>query len=178
MTDTATTHGTIEGVVVHQMTRHEDERGAFTETWRQSWTPGPPMLQANRSDSVAGTIRGLHFHLRQADWWVCMRGRIVACLHDLRRSSGTRGTTMRVELPGDSSVGLYIPPGIAHGFGALEDSTLTYLVDRPYDAADEFGVRWDDPTIGFDWGIDTPILSQRDQENPLIADLDWRLQPE
>jgi dTDP-4-dehydrorhamnose 3,5-epimerase len=60
---------------------------------------------------------------------------------------------------------------VVHRFGALEDSTLTYLVDNYYDGADEFGVRYDDPQIGFDWPIENPILSERDSVCPTIADL-------
>ncbi len=164
----------IAGAVLRDLVRHPDPRGGFTETFRQEWIDGPAMLQGNRSDSHAGVIRGLHFHRQQADYWVCTRGRLVACLHDLRRTSPTRGTTWMVELPGDSSRSLYIPPGIAHGFGAIEESTLTYLVDRTYDPRDEFGIRYDDPVVGADWaswGIEEPILSNRDHEAPLVADL-------
>lgn len=167
----------IEGVVVRPLTCHDDDRGGFTETYRSSWFDGPVMVQGNRSDSVAGVIRGLHFHRRQSDWWVCVRGRIVAVLHDLRRSSPTYGTTQGIELPGDSSLGIYIPPGVAHGFGAIEDSTLTYLVDHPYDSTDEFGIRYDDPVVAFDWPITDPILSDRDRECGFIADLDPSLLP-
>lgn len=162
---------TIEGVVVRPLVRHEDQRGAFTETYRQEWFDGPAMLQGNRSDSAAGVLRGLHFHKRQSDYWLCLKGRLLCCLHDLRASSPTYQATQAVELDGDTTVGLYIPPGVVHGFLALEDSTLTYLVDNYYDGSDEFGVRWDDPVIGFDWPIGDPVLSERDSACGYIADL-------
>ena len=60
--------------------------------------------------------------------------------------------------------GVFIPPGVAHGFAALTDMTITYLVDSYYNPADELGVAWDDPAIGADWGITDPILSERDQD--------------
>lgn len=162
----------IDGVILRPLTRHDDSRGGFVETYRQEWFDGPPMLQGNRSDSVAGVVRGLHFHHKQADYWVCLRGRLVVCLHDLRKSSPTCGMTQSVELNGDSSLGVYIPPGVVHGFGALEASTLTYLVDHYYDGSDEFGVRYDDPQIAFDWGIDDPILSERDSTCPTLDEVD------
>lgn len=161
----------IEGVVVQSLTRHGDDRGGFTETYRQSWFDGPVMVQGNRSDSAAGTIRGLHFHRKQADYWLCLKGRLLVCLHDVRPQSPTKGVTQGIILDGSTSAGIYIPPGVLHGFGALEDSTLTYLVDNFYDSTDEFGVRYDDPQIGFDWPISDPILSERDSKCPTIAEL-------
>jgi dTDP-4-dehydrorhamnose 3,5-epimerase len=68
-----------------------------------------------------------------------------------------------------AEVGLYIPPGVAHGFQALEDATLTYLVDRSYDPDDELGLAWDDPAVGAGWPLDDPILSDRDRSNPQRA---------
>lgn len=168
----------ITGVVVRALARHGDARGGFSETYRQEWFDGPAMVQGNRSDSAAGTIRGLHFHARQSDYWLCLRGRLLVCLHDLRRSSPTFQVTQGLVLDDTTSAGVYIPPGVLHGFAALEDSTLTYLVDNYYDGADEFGVRYDDPTVGFAWGIDDPILSQRDSDCPSLSELDPSLLPE
>jgi dTDP-4-dehydrorhamnose 3,5-epimerase len=171
MYEVAPTTSNIDGVVIRPLTRHGDLRGGFVETYRKEWFDGPAMLQGNRSDSASGTIRGLHFHAKQADYWLCMKGRLLVCLHDLRRSSPTYGVTQGVVLTGDTEAGIYIPPGVLHGFGALEDSTLTYLVDNYYDGDDEFGVRYDDPQVGFDWPIEDPILSERDRTCPFVADL-------
>jgi dTDP-4-dehydrorhamnose 3,5-epimerase len=77
----------------------------------------------------------------------------------------------------ENPVGLYIPKGIAHGFLALEDSFMTYLVDEYYDNSDELGIRWNDPALGVDWGVADPILSKRDQANPLIASIPPDLRP-
>lgn len=161
----------IDGVVVRALVRHGDARGGFTETYRQEWFGGPPMVQGNRSDSAAGTIRGLHFHRRQADYWVCMRGTLLACIFDARPGSPTEGVTQGIVLGGNTDTGIYIPPGVAHGFAALEDATLTYLVDSYYDGDDEFGVRWDDPDVGMDWGISDPILSARDASCETLSQL-------
>lgn len=161
----------VAGVVIRPLVRHGDQRGGFTETYRQEWFDGPPMVQGNRSDSAAGTIRGLHFHRRQSDYWICVRGLLLACVFDARPGSPTEGVTQGIVLDGDTSVGVYIPPGVAHGFAAIEDATLTYLVDQYYDGDDEFGVRWDDPEVGMDWGIRDPILSARDASCPTLADL-------
>jgi dTDP-4-dehydrorhamnose 3,5-epimerase len=129
------------------------------------------MLQGNRSDSAAGTIRGLHFHRKQADYWLCLKGTLLVCLHDARPGSPTQGVTQGIVLTDATDTGVYIPPGVAHGFAALEDATLTYLVDNYYDGGDEFGVRWDDPEVAMDWGITDPILSARDAECETLAEL-------
>ena len=67
--------------------------------------------------------------------------------------------------------GVFIPPGVAHGFAALTDMTITYLVDGYYNAADELGLQWDDPAVDADWGVVDPVLSERDRKNPNRADL-------
>jgi dTDP-4-dehydrorhamnose 3,5-epimerase len=169
--DLAPCESRIAGVVIRPLVRHGDTRGGCTETYRKEWFDGPEMLQGNRSDSAAGTIRGLHFHRRQADYWLCLRGTLLACLFDARPGSPTEGVTQGVVLTDETNAGIYIPPGVAHGFAALEDATLTYLVDQYYDGGDEFGVRWDDPDVAMDWGIADPILSGRDAECPTLADL-------
>jgi dTDP-4-dehydrorhamnose 3,5-epimerase len=66
---------------------------------------------------------------------------------------------------------VYIPPGVAHGFAALSDVTITYLVDGYYNPADELGVAWDDPAVAADWGVSAPVLSDRDRSNPLRSAL-------
>lgn len=164
----------IEGVIVVRPTGHGDDRGRFAEIYRASWFPGGrEMVQGNRSDKVAGSLVGLHYHLHQADYWYVPRGAIRVVLHDLRDGSATRGVTMAFDMgEGDGNeLGVYIPPGVAHGFAALTDATVTYLVDQYYNPDDELGVAWDDPDIGADWGVADPVLSKRDQTNPRRADL-------
>jgi dTDP-4-dehydrorhamnose 3,5-epimerase len=163
----------IEGVVVRELVVHADERGSFVETWREEWVPGArPMVQANRADRRRDCVVGLHFHRKQADWWYVVDGRARVVLHDLRLGSPTDGTTMSFDLEGDTARGVYIPPGVAHGFAALTDLTLTYLVDGYYDPADELGVAWDDPDIAGDWGVSGAVLSDRDRSLPRRRQID------
>jgi len=173
----------ISGIYVVEPAIHGDERGFFIETYRREWFPqGREMIQGNRGDRQAGSIVGLHYHLHQADYWYVPYGRARVVLHDLRQGSPTDGATLLIDLgkrddgTHDHS-GVFIPPGVAHGFGALTDMTITYLVDGYYNPADELGVAWDDPEIGADWGIDEPILSARDQKNPHRAEIDPQWQP-
>ena len=158
---------------------HADERGSFVETYRRSWFPdgGREMVQANRADRRAGSLVGLHFHLHQADYWYVPMGRARVVLHDLRRDGPTDGVTEVFDLGGDAHPGVFIPPGVAHGFAALTDVVVTYLVDGYYNPGDEHGVAWDDPDVGADWGVEGPVLSGRDQANPRRADLPDRIRP-
>ena len=170
--------GTIQDVVLVVPDVHGDERGRFVETYRRQWFPlGREMVQANRSEKDAGAVVGLHYHLHQADYWYVLRGRARVVLHDLRASSPTEGVTDTIELDGDEDRGLFIPPGVAHGFAAMSDLLLWYMVDGYYNPADELGLAWDDPDVGADWGIADPVLSERDRANPRRSELAPELRP-
>jgi len=180
---------TVAGVYVVDPVVFGDSRGYFVETYRREWFPqGREMVQGNRGDRQAGAIVGLHYHLHQADYWYVPEGRARVVLHDLRTGSPTDGATLvldlgRAEDGAHAHRGVFIPPGVAHGFAAITDMTITYLVDSYYNPADELGVRWDDPAVGADWGITDPVLSERDQTNPLRSEIEpqwqphWRLRP-
>ena len=162
----------IAGVLLVHLTPRPDDRGRFVETYRQEWFPdAAPMVQTNRSDSRRGVVRALHYHLHQADYWYAPSGRIFVALHDLRASSPTNGASHTFEIGDGGDVGVYIPPGVAHGFQALTDATLTYLVDRYYDPDDENGLAWDDPDAAIRWPIADAIVSERDRANPKRADI-------
>jgi len=140
------------------------------------------MIQANRADRQRGAIVGLHYHLHQADYWYVPFGRARVVLHDLRVGSPTEGATLALDLGRrDDGThdhrGIFIPPGVAHGFGSLTDMTITYLVDGYYNPADELGVAWDDTEIAADWGLADPVLSERDQKNPSRSGIDARVRP-
>jgi dTDP-4-dehydrorhamnose 3,5-epimerase len=155
-----------------------DSRGRFIETYRRSWFPlGREMVQANRSDRQQGALVGLHYHLHQADYWYVTRGRARVVLHDLRIGSPTDGATEILEIGEHDDRGVFIPPGVGHGFAAVTDLTLTYLVDSYYNAADELGVAWDDPELNADWGVADPVVSTRDMANPRRSQIPDNLRP-
>jgi dTDP-4-dehydrorhamnose 3,5-epimerase len=167
-----TTSDVIAGVVLVEPDTHGDERGRFVESYRRSWfAHGREMVQSNRSDKQAGALVGLHYHLHQADYWYVTRGRALVVLHDLRDGSPTDGATLSFEMGEGAEVGVFIPPGVAHGFAALTDLTITYLVDQYYNPEDELGVAWDDPAVGAEWQLHDPVVSKRDQTNPSRSDL-------
>jgi len=168
----------IAGVWIVDPDVHADDRGRFVETYRRSWFPqGREMVQGNRSDKLAQTVVGLHYHLHQADYWLVPRGTARVVLHDLREGSPTDGHTHVVEIGEHDCRGAFIPPGVAHGFAALTDMMITYMVDNYYNPDDELGVAWDDPAIGADWGVTDPILSARDKANPPRAQIPARRRP-
>jgi dTDP-4-dehydrorhamnose 3,5-epimerase len=167
----------IADVITTEPDVHGDDRGRFVESYRRSWFPlGREMVQANRSEKASGAVVGLHYHLHQADYWYVLRGRARVVLHDLRVGSPTEQATEVLDLDGNEERGVFIPPGVAHGFSSLTDVLLWYLVDGYYNPDDELGLAWDDPAVGADWGIGDPVLSARDRANPRRVDIPaaWR----
>jgi dTDP-4-dehydrorhamnose 3,5-epimerase len=163
----------IDGVQFVKLTVFDDERGQFRETFRQEWFPQRrwDKLQSNMSQSKAGVLRGLHYHFEQVDYWVVSAGKIRAALYDLRPGSPTYRRAQTIEMGREQQIGLFIPVGVAHGFVSLTDATLIYFVDNYYTGLDEFGVAWNDPTLGIAWGIEAPLVSPRDAANPFLRDI-------
>lgn len=169
----------IAGVKFTVLRAHSDLRGRFLETFRKDWFPERTweIFQTNRSDSKAGVLRGLHYHFRQVDYWYAVDGRIRVGLADLRQSSPTYGASEVVEIGEEMQRGVFIPSGVAHGFYALTDATLTYIVDNYYDGADEFGVAWNDPDLAVAWQADAPLISPRDASNPRLREIGEAARP-
>ena len=164
----------IEGVRFQTVEPHADIRGDFREIFRRS-AYSDRFHQANHSRSKKGVLRGLHYHRNQADLWYVVHGTIRVGLADLREQLDPP-TTDSLIMSDDDPHTLYIPPGIAHGFLALTDVDLIYLVTQEYDATDEHGIAWDDPTLNVDWGGEAgPLLSDRDASNPPLR---WNEIPE
>jgi len=162
----------LQGVWLVRVKPVADVRGRFMETYRSSWLPfAKPMVQSNRSDSVPRVLRGLHYHRRQADLWFVQGGRVTAVLADTRVGSPTEAKHTSLQLGGGEDLALYIPEGIAHGFYAHDEVTMTYLVTNEYDGSDELGIAWNDPELGIVWPDPEPVLSDRDKQNPLLADI-------
>ncbi len=101
----------------------------------------------------------------------------MSCSTICVRALTPTAATEVVDLDGDIDQGLFIPPGVAHGFAALTDLLLWYLVDGYYNESDELGLAWDDPTVSADWGVTDPVLSKRDKSNPRREDISDGLRP-
>lgn len=164
----------IKDVQIVTLNYFADERGRFMESFRKEWFPQRSWerMQTNRSDSKAGVLRGLHYHFHQIDYWYVVNGAIRAALCDIRPDSPTHGAAQTIEMSVDNPLGIFIPVGVAHGFVTLSDATLLYVVDNYYDGgADEFGVAWNDPDLAVPWGVDNPLISPRDADNPNLKDI-------
>lgn len=155
-----------------------DDRGFFVETFRQdAWRElgvDADFVQHNHSRSSAGTLRGLHFQTSpgQAKLIRCPRGKIFDVAVDLRRDSRTYGQWEGYVLDDERHHQLYVPVGFAHGFCVLSDvADVTYLVSSFYDPETEAGIRWDDPEVGVEWPVAEPLLSRRDGDAPLLAEV-------
>jgi dTDP-4-dehydrorhamnose 3,5-epimerase len=191
------TDSSLLGVRFGSVEQHADERGSFREIWREDTFGAidpalagaapdtvPRFVQANLSTSTAGVLRGLHLHRRQFDHWVVASGRALVALVDVRPmlAGGERPVVETRELGQDDWVD--IPTGVAHGFLALEDLELVYLVTATYDGSDELGFAWDDPLAAVPWppvpgtADGRPILSGRDRANPPLRALVDRLRSE
>ncbi len=169
---------TINGAYVVPLRAFRDERGQFMEVFRKAWFPQVSWdaLQNNRSISRAGVLRGLHYHFHQVDYWHVPAGRVRAAMADLRPSSPTYMQHVTIELGTDTEQGLFIPSGVAHGFLALTDATLMYIVNQYFDGgSDERGLAWDDPELGVQWGLadvpGAPLLSERDRSAHRLKDI-------
>ena len=163
---------TIDGVELVELQAHEDPRGSFVEFYRQSWLPTErSALQGNISRSRAGVLRGIHLHRLQWDYWFVLSGRAFVALADLRSGSPTESSVDTMDLSDEEQRGLFIPPGVAHGFFARTDLVMLYLVDRAFDGSDELAVAWDDPGLAIAWPAREPVLSDRDRANPSLDDI-------
>ena len=171
----------IPDVLVLRPRRHADDRGYFMESYSRiaMATLGlePVFVQDNLSLSrQVGTLRGLHYQRppkAQAKLIQVIQGRILDVAVDVRRGSPTYGRSAAVELSADSGEQVFIPVGFLHGFVTLEPDTLVlYKVDAPYAPECEGSVRWDDASLGIDWGVSAAVLSAKDAVAPAYADLD------
>jgi dTDP-4-dehydrorhamnose 3,5-epimerase len=116
-------------------------------------------------------LRAMHFHRRQWDYWFVVSGEAFVALADLRDGSPTERSIVTMRLSGTEPRGLFIPPGVAHGFLAETDLVLEYVVDRYFDGSDELAVAWDDPDLAIEWPAQEPILSERDRANPSLEEV-------
>jgi dTDP-4-dehydrorhamnose 3,5-epimerase len=150
-----------------------DERGWVGELLRSYWVADAEFLQWNVVHSVAGTLRGMHWHEQHHDLIAPVAGRVLVGLADLRRGSPTERRAELLELDAARPTAVVVPPGVAHGLYSPETTTLLYGVSRYWDPTDEFGVAFDDRDVGVEWPVARTdvILSERDRGLPALAEL-------
>ena len=153
-----------------------DTRGFFLETYHQQkfLELGIPdvFVQDNHSRSAKGTLRGLHFQLLHAQAKLCrvVEGEALDVAVDIRQGSPTFGKWASVLLSAEKQNQIFIPQGFAHGFLALTDAVqFLYKCSDFYDPASESGIIWNDPDLGISWGIEDPIVSEKDAKLSTLA---------
>ena len=169
----------IPGLLIVEPSVFEDERGYFMESYNRNRFLKETgfekeFVQDNESLSNKGVLRGLHFQIppyAQDKLVRVIKGSVIDVAVDIRKGSPTYGKFEKVLLSEENKKQFLVPQGFAHGFLVLEDNTIfSYKCSRFYHKKSEKTIRWNDPKIGIDWGIDSPVLSEKDRLAELSID--------
>lgn len=168
----------IEGLLILQPKKYEDERGYFSESFNQqnfNKAVGREIIfvQDNESVSIKNVVRGLHFQKpphAQGKLVKVAQGSVIDVAVDLRKKSPTYGQWHSELLSVENNRQFWIPEGFAHGFIALEDNTkFLYKCTNYYAPKSEDTILWNDPILQIDWGVLTPLISPKDKNGSLFA---------
>jgi dTDP-4-dehydrorhamnose 3,5-epimerase len=168
----------LPGVVELRPKIFRDPRGFFLETYhREKFAElgiTADFVQDNHSRSSRGTLRGLHYQLPHAQGKLCrvIEGEVLDVAVDIRLGSPTFGKWTSVVLSADHSNMIYVPAGFAHGFLTLSESAqFLYKCSDVYAPKDEHGIAWNDPDINIAWGIDNPLVSEKDGRYTRLSEM-------
>jgi len=170
-------HYILPEVIIIEGQRFEDDRGFFSETFRNDEFEQygiPSFVQDNHSFSSPGCFRGLHYQLAphaQGKLVRCVNGSIWDYVVDIRKGSPTYGKTIKIDLTDRFNKMVYIPPGFLHGFytRGLKDAHVVYKVTNYYSSDHDRNVRWNDPALGIIFNKDASV-SLKDLNAPLLKD--------
>lgn len=169
----------LEDVFILEPKVFGDHRGWFTESWSKRTMEEAGLfyefLQDNHSYSAEkGVLRGIHFQnhpFSQAKLVRCTRGAVLDVAVDLRKESSNYKRWLAVELTAENHRQLLIPRGFGHAFLTLtENVEFLYKADQYYNPEFDRSILWNDPEIGINWPIDSPVLSKKDADAPLLID--------
>ena len=167
----------LPGVTVFEPKVFGDKRGFFLETFRHDILLeagiNTEFVQDNHSRSSKGVLRGLHYQLTQTQGKLVRvaTGAVFDVAVDVRYGSPTFGQWYGTQLDEDNMRIMYVPPGYAHGFVVLSDTTdFLYKCTDYYHPQSEQGIAWNDPGIGIKWPTSEVSLSEKDQKNILLKD--------
>ncbi len=168
----------IEGVLIIEPQVFQDRRGCFLETYHDNRFKAAGLnfafVQDNLSFSVKGTLRGLHFQVNhpQAKLVQAITGEIFDVAVDIRPESSTFGRWVGVHLSEQNKRQVLLRPGLAHGFCVLSETAyIAYKCSEYYMPDDENGILWSDPSMGIDWPVKDPIISDKDSQLSRFAEL-------
>ena len=169
--DQSTASG-IAGVTVRAFEPIDDFRGGLSEIHKDDWKLAPRPVQWDLLSTRASVLRGVHVHRLRWDYIIVLDGHGTIGLKDIRRETRSFGRNMVIEVTGDQPTVVTIPPGVAHGILANTALRHLYGLTVAWDGSDEeLGCRYDDPGLGIDWPLKTPLLLPRDLELPDFATL-------
>jgi dTDP-4-dehydrorhamnose 3,5-epimerase len=168
----------IPDVKIIQLQVFKDDRGFFTETFNEQdfkqLNLPTRFVQDNHSQSVKHVLRGFHYQglkAPQGKLVRCTRGRILDVAVDIRVGSPTYGQCVAQELSEENMIQMYIPAGFGHAFLTLSNrADVQYKCTHLYSPESEGNILWNDSDIGFDWGVDDPIVSPRDSQAQTLAE--------
>ncbi len=161
----------IQGLLIIKPDVFEDQRGYFFESYNEEKFKqlgvDAKFLQDNESKSGKGVLRGLHFQVppyQQGKLVRVIKGAVLDVAVDLRKSSNTYGKWVSAELSEQNKWMYWIPAGFAHGFLTLEENTVFfYKCTKVYNRESERGIAWNDPDLNIRWGINNPLVSEKDK---------------
>lgn len=166
----------ISGVLVFDLPSYHDARGLFFESYHEKkfaeFGIQDRFVQDNQSFSRKDVLRGLHYQLKHPQAKLCrvIQGEVLDVAVDIRTGSPTFGQWVSVRLSAENKRQLYIPKDFAHGFLVLsETAEVLYKCDDFYYQDDEYGIAWNDPSLGINWESESPILSAKDLGNPPLS---------
>ncbi|RLA78078.1 MAG: dTDP-4-dehydrorhamnose 3,5-epimerase [Deltaproteobacteria bacterium] len=166
------------GILVLEPEIHIDTRGYFFEFWKlrdyRSHGIYEDFVQENVSVSYKNVLRGMHYQLQhpQGKLVTVLYGKVFDVVIDLRLNSPSFKRWFGIVLSDENNLIMYVPPGFAHGFCVMsERAVFLYKCTSYYNPEDEYGVRWNDETIGIHWPIKEPILSVKDQHLPTLQEI-------
>ncbi len=167
----------IQGLLLLKPRIFADDRGHFMETWNErtfrDLVGDHRFVQDNESTSRKHVLRGLHFQLAphaQGKLVRVIKGAVLDVCVDIRKDSPTYGQHARIPLQAGDGKLLWIPPGFAHGFLALEEGTVfSYKCTALYHPASERTILWNDRDLGIQWGATDPIVSEKDRQGFAFA---------
>ena len=167
----------LDGVKIITPTLFEDERGYFFESFKKPIFKNNELpinfVQDNEVKSTKGVLRGLHYQFNRPQGKLVrvVSGSILDVAVDIRKGSPTFGKSEIVHLNVENRKMLYIPEGFAHGYLVTSsESIVIYKCTDIYDPNDQYGIIWNDETIGVNWTYDSPILSEKDLMLPVLND--------
>jgi dTDP-4-dehydrorhamnose 3,5-epimerase len=169
----------LQGLLIVRGKRYSDNRGFFSETFKQSVFReiGLPEIfaQDNLSVSGYGVIRGIHFqsppHV-QGKFVSVLQGKVRDVAVDLRKNSPDYGKHFHIDLTEDEPVFFYVPPGFGHAFSVLSERCIfSYKCTGEYHGPSDGGIHWNDPDLNIDWGLEksAAILSEKDNNLPFLS---------